>query len=84
MAVVSVCRVLYFICMTITLDAATERLLAKQVAAGIFATVAEAAEAAVQFAYNTKATPCLEALLDEALSHQGRRVPLEELRRNAG
>lgn len=66
--------------MNITLDAATERLLEKQVATGIFATMADAAEAAVRFAYGARATLQLEALLDEALQDEGRRVPLSELR----
>ena len=66
--------------MTVTLDAISERLLLKQLQTGAFADASEAVEAPVQQAFGGTATPELEALLDEALNHPGRRIPLEELR----
>jgi hypothetical protein len=54
-------------------------LLRKQLQFGAFANAAEAVEVAVWQAFGAEATPELEALLDEALNHSGRRVPIEEL-----
>ena len=65
--------------MTVTLDTNAEKLLLRQLASGAFANVEEAVESAVWQAFGAEATPELEALLDEALSHKGRRIPLTEL-----
>lgn len=66
--------------MTVTLTECTESLLKRQVAEGGYVSVDAAVEAAVQTAFGWRATAALESLLDEALSHTGRRVPLVELR----
>jgi Arc/MetJ-type ribon-helix-helix transcriptional regulator len=66
--------------MTVTLDEQAEKLLKRQLEAGYFSNADEAVQAAIWQAFGAEATPELEALLDEALSHQGRRIPLEELK----
>lgn len=65
--------------MTVTLTAPTESLLKEQVATGGYASIDSAIEAAIQTAFGWRATAALESLLDEALLHPGRRVPLAEL-----
>ena len=65
--------------MTVNLNTAAEELVQRQIQSGVFADASEAVEAAVWQAFGAEATPELEALLDEALLHQGRRVPLGEL-----
>ncbi len=65
--------------MTVTLDAEAERLLQRQLQAGAFGTAEEAVEAAVRQVFGNEATPELEALLDDALNHTGRRIPLGEI-----
>ncbi len=40
-----------------------------------------AVEAAIQTVFGHRASQALEFLLDEALQHPGRRVPVSELRR---
>jgi Arc/MetJ-type ribon-helix-helix transcriptional regulator len=65
--------------MTVSLNPSAEELIQKQLESGAFANASEAVEAAVWQAFGAEATPELEALLDEALNHSGRRVPLEEL-----
>lgn len=66
--------------MTITLTAPAEALLREQIAQGSFANIDSAVEAAVQTTFGHRASKALESLLDEALNHPGRRVPLAELR----
>jgi Arc/MetJ-type ribon-helix-helix transcriptional regulator len=69
--------------MTATLSAPAESLLRERVASGEFRSVDEALDAAVRTAFGHRASPALEALLDEALQNTGRRVPLSELRQQA-
>lgn len=66
--------------MTATLTAPAEALLREQVASGQFSSVDSAVEAAIQTVFGHRASPALESLLDEALQHTGRRVPVSELR----
>jgi hypothetical protein len=66
--------------MKATLTAPAEELFREQVASGQFASVDSALEASVQTVFVRRASQALETLLDEALSHQGRRVPVAELR----
>lgn len=66
--------------MTATLTASAETLLREQVANGQFNSVDSAVEAAIQTVFGHRASPALESLLDEALQHPGRRVPISELR----
>jgi len=65
--------------MTVNLNTAAEELVQRQVQSGAFADASEAVESAVWQAFGAEATPELEALLDEALSHTGRRIPLDEI-----
>jgi hypothetical protein len=67
--------------MTATLTAPAESLLREQVANGQFSSIESALDAAVQTVFGRRASPALESLLDEALGHQGRRVPVSELRK---
>ena len=55
-----------------------EALLRKQVASGQFNSV----EAAIQTVFGHRASHALKSLLDKALQHTGRRVPVSELRQN--
>ena len=66
--------------MTATLTPSVEALLREQVANGQFESVDFALEAAVQTVFGRRASKALESLLDEALDHPGRRIPLSELR----
>lgn len=66
--------------MTVTLTERSESLLKEQVAQGGYTSVDAAIEAAVQTAFGWRASAALEELLEAALSHPGRRVPLAELR----
>jgi Arc/MetJ-type ribon-helix-helix transcriptional regulator len=66
--------------MTANLTAPVEALLREQVAKGEFASVDSAVEAAVQTVFGRHASSALESLLDEALRHEGQKVPLSELR----
>ena len=66
--------------MTATLTPPVEALLREQVANGAFSSVDSALEAAVQTVFGRRATGALESLLDEALRHEGRKVPVSELR----
>lgn len=66
--------------MTATLTPPVEALLLEQVASGQFESVEVALESAVKTVFGRNASPALESLLDEALNHQGRRIPLSELR----
>ncbi len=63
------------------MSAPTEEFLHEQVASGKFASVDSAIKAAVQIFCGRRASQALESLLDEALNHEGRRVPISELRR---
>jgi len=65
---------------TATLTAPAEALLREQVASGQFSSVDSALKAAVQTVFGRRASQALESLLDEALQHTGRRVPVSELR----
>ncbi len=67
--------------MTATLTEPVESLLREQVANGQFPSIEVALETAVRTVFGRKATPALESLLDEALSHPGERIPLSQLRR---
>ena len=67
--------------MTATLTAPAEALLREQVASGQFSSMDFAVEAAIQTVFGHRASQALEFLLDEALQHPGRRVPVSELRR---
>ncbi|MCF7785743.1 MAG: hypothetical protein K9N47_06450 [Prosthecobacter sp.] len=66
--------------MSITLTTPAEALLREQIAQGSFANIDSADEAAVQTTFGHRASKALEFLLNEALDHLGRRVPLAELR----
>jgi len=66
--------------MTATLSAPVEALLLEQVANGDFPTVDFALETAVKTVFGRRASGALEALLDEALSCRGDRIPLAQLR----
>lgn len=66
--------------MTITFSERTECLLKEQVGEGGYADVDAAVEAAVQTVFGCHASAALESLLDAALDHTGRRVPLSEMR----
>ncbi len=66
--------------MTVIIDAESEKLLQLQLQAGAFSSAAEAVAVAVKRMFGCEATPELESLLDEALAHTGRRIPLSELR----
>ncbi|OYW76415.1 MAG: hypothetical protein B7Z37_08775 [Verrucomicrobia bacterium 12-59-8] len=65
--------------MTVTLIAPVEALLREQVASGQFSSVDSALEAAVQTVFGRRDSEALESLLDDALQHPGRRVPVMEL-----
>jgi hypothetical protein len=67
--------------MTATLTAPVEALLREQVTNGQFPDIERALEAAVKTVFGRRATPALESLLDEALTHPGQRVPLSQLRK---
>lgn len=67
--------------MTAALTAPVESLLREQVAKGHFPSLDRALEAAVKTVFGRRASHALESLLDEALSHPGKRVPLSQLRR---
>ena len=67
--------------MTATLTTPVEALLREQVANGHFQSIDLALETAVQTVFGRRASPALESLLDEALSHSGERIPLSQLRR---
>lgn len=60
-----------------------ESLLREQVASGQFSSIEAAIETAVKTVFGRTASPALEALLDEALSHPGERIPLSQLRGKA-
>jgi hypothetical protein len=66
--------------MTATLTAPVEALLREQVANGDFPNVDFALEAAVKTVFGRRASGALEALLDVALSHEGDRIPLAQMR----
>lgn len=68
--------------MTATLTPPVEALLQEQVANGQFESIDSALEAAVKTVFGRRASSALESLLDEALQHPGRRIPLAELRRS--
>jgi hypothetical protein len=70
--------------MIANLTAPAEALVREQVASGQFGSVDAAIEAAVQTVFGRRASKALEDLLDIALQHEGRRVPLSELRQDAG
>jgi len=65
--------------MTITLTGPAEALLREQIVQGSFANIDAAVEAAVQTTFGHRASKALESLLEEALDHPGRRVPLAEM-----
>lgn len=65
--------------MTITLTAPAEALLREQIAQGSFTSIDSAVEAAVQTTFGHRASKALESMLEEALDHPGRRVPLAEM-----
>ena len=67
--------------MTAPSTAPAEARLREQVASGQFNSVDSAVEAAIQTVFGHRASPALESLLDEALQHPGRRVPVSEMRR---
>jgi hypothetical protein len=67
--------------MTATLTAPVEALLREQVTNGQFPDIERALEAAVKTVFGRRATPALESLLDEALTHTGQRSPLSQLRK---
>ena len=67
--------------MTATLTAPVEALLREQVANGDFQSVEFALEAAVKTVFGRRASVELETLLDVAISHEGERVPIAQLRR---
>ena len=67
--------------MTAMLTEPAESLLREQVANGQFPSIEAALETAVEVVFGRKASPALELLLDEALSHSGQRIPLSQLRR---
>lgn len=69
--------------MTATLTAPVEALLREQVTNGQFPSVDIALEAAVKTVFGRRASPALESLLDNALSHPGDRIPLSQLRTKA-
>lgn len=73
----------YDFLMTATLTAPVEALLREQVSNGHFPSVDFALEAAVKTVFGRCASQTLESLLDEALSHSGKRVPLSQLRQTA-
>jgi|GEM_PF-779702 len=58
-----------------------ESLLREQAASGQFASIETAIDTAVTTVTGRMASPVLESLLDEALSHPGDRIPLSQLRR---
>ena len=66
--------------MTTTLTAPVEALLREQVAKGHFPSLDRALEVAVKTVDGRRASHALESLLDEALSHPGKRVALSPLR----
>jgi len=66
--------------MTATLTAPAEALLREQIANGQFSSIDSAVETAIQTVFGHRASPALESLLDEALQHPGRCVPISELR----
>ena len=67
--------------MTATLAEPIESLLREQVANGQFPSIEIALETAVKTVFGRTASPALEALLDQALSHPGDRIPLSQVRR---
>ena len=67
--------------MTANLTAPAEALLREQIASGQFSSVDSAVEAAVQTVFGHRASKGLENLLDAALQHEGRRIPVSELRK---
>ncbi len=69
--------------MTATLTEPAELLLREQVANGQFPSIEAALETAVEVVFGRKASPALESLLDEALSHSGPCIPLSQLRKTA-
>jgi hypothetical protein len=66
-----------------TLSEPIESLLREQVENGQFSNIEDAIASAVKTVFGRTASPTLEALLDEALSHPGERIPLSQLRRKA-
>ena len=66
-----------------TLTEPVESLLREQVASGQFSSIEAAIETAVKTVFGRTASPALESLLDEALSHPGERIPLSQLRGKA-
>lgn len=66
--------------MTATLTPPVEALLQEQVANGQFESIDSAIEAAVKTVFGRRASQALESMLDQALEHSGRRIPLSELR----
>lgn len=70
----------YHVAVTANLSIPAEALIREQIESGQFSSVDSAVEAAVQTVFGTRASKALESLLDEALQHEGRRVPLSELR----
>jgi Arc/MetJ-type ribon-helix-helix transcriptional regulator len=66
--------------MTATLSPPVEALLREQVGKGHFSNVDDALENAVKTVFGRRASVALESMLDEALSHQGSRIPLSQLR----
>ncbi|MBK8036480.1 MAG: hypothetical protein IPK22_04995 [Verrucomicrobiaceae bacterium] len=69
--------------MNATLTEPVESLLREQVASGQFSSIEAAIESAVKTVFGRTASPALESLLDEALSHSGERIPLSQLRGKA-
>lgn len=69
--------------MNATLSEPTELLLREQVENGQFSSIEAAIDTAVKTVFGRMASPALESLLDEALSHPGDRIPLSQLRRKA-
>jgi len=69
--------------MNATLTEPVESLLREQVASGQFSSIEAAIETAVKTVFGRTASPALESLLDEALSHPGERIPLSQLRGKA-
>ena len=67
--------------MTATLTAPVEALLREQVAKSHFPSLDRALEVAVKAVDGLRASYAFESLLDEALSHPGKRVSLARLRR---
>jgi hypothetical protein len=65
--------------MTATLTEPVELLLREQVANGHFPSIDTALESAVKTTFGLTASSALESLLDVALSHPGKRIPLADL-----